>query len=212
VADSKAQADVATADVQKLRDQVVSLRAEVEPARAEAAQQAKAEEAQLASIRAQKSDEERELAALQAVSDSIAAQLRSAGSGSGVAGACQARPVPGGFASPYGTRVDPISGATSFHPGVDMIASYGTPIKACRAGTVVIAGPQGGYGNAVVINHGGNMATLYGHQSSLAVSVGQTVTAGQVIGYVGSTGYSTGPHLHFEVRISGNTVDPVPYL
>jgi murein DD-endopeptidase MepM/ murein hydrolase activator NlpD len=93
-----------------------------------------------------------------------------------------------------------------------MNATYGEPIYACRAGTVVVASAQGGYGNAVVIDHGGGMATLYGHQSRLGVSEGQQVNAGDVIGYAGSTGYSTGPHLHFEVRMSGNPVDPAHYL
>jgi murein DD-endopeptidase MepM/ murein hydrolase activator NlpD len=93
-----------------------------------------------------------------------------------------------------------------------MRAGSGTPIHACRSGEVVIAGSQGGYGNAVVVNHGGGMATLYAHQSQIAASVGQQVAAGDVIGYVGSTGMSTGPHLHFEVRLSGNPVDPAPYL
>jgi len=93
-----------------------------------------------------------------------------------------------------------------------MNASYGDPIFACRAGTVVDAGWQGGYGNATVIDHGGGMATLYGHQSRLGVTPGQHVTAGQIIGYIGSTGYSTGPHLHFEVRLAGNPVNPAPYL
>jgi murein DD-endopeptidase MepM/ murein hydrolase activator NlpD len=98
------------------------------------------------------------------------------------------------------------------HPGIDLHGNYGDPIYACRAGVVVTAGWMGGYGNATILDHGGGMATLYGHQSRLAVSDGQQVTAGQVIGYVGSTGYSTGPHLHFEVRINGNPVDPAPYL
>ena len=76
----------------------------------------------------------------------------------------------------------------------------------------MIAGSQGGYGNAVIIDHGGFMATLYAHQSRIAVSVGQHVEAGDIIGYVGSTGLATGPHLHFEVRLSGNPVDPANYL
>jgi len=71
---------------------------------------------------------------------------------------------------------------------------------------------MGGYGNATVIDHGGGMATLYGHQSRIVVTAGQHVNAGDIIGYIGSTGFSTGPHLHFEVRINGNTVDPAPYL
>ena len=98
------------------------------------------------------------------------------------------------------------------HPRVDIPASTGTPIRACWSGTVRIAGWQGGYGNAVVLDHGGGVGTLYGHQSSIAVSVGQTVEAGQVIGFVGSTGNSTGPHLHFEVRLNGEPVDPAPYI
>ena len=100
---------------------------------------------------------------------------------------CQFRPVAGGITSPYGYRIHPVLGRRILHAGDDLAASTGTPIHACRAGTVVIAGPQGGYGNAVVIDHGGGMATLYGHQSRIGVSVGQHVEAGQVIGYVGMT-------------------------
>lgn len=208
----RADADAAAQEVAKVRDQVAALRAEVEPARAQAAAEAKAEEDQIAAIRGQKAQWEREWAELQAISDSIAAQLRNNGSGSGVAGACQFRPTPGPVVSGFGNRNNPIGGGTGFHAGLDIAASSGTPIRACRSGTVVIAGWQGGYGNAVVIDHGGGMATLYGHQSQIAVSVGEQVLAGEVIGYVGSTGNSTGPHLHFEVRISGNPVDPTPYL
>jgi murein DD-endopeptidase MepM/ murein hydrolase activator NlpD len=208
----KADAESAAADVQKFRDQIASIRAEIEPARAQAAVEAQNEESQLAAIRGQKAQYEREWAELQAISDSIAAQLRKNSSGSGVAGACDFRPVPGPVVSGFGTRTDPIGGGTGFHSGLDIAASSGTPIRSCRSGTVVIAGWQGGYGNAVVIDHGGGMATLYGHQSQIAVSVGEKVLAGEVIGYVGSTGNSTGPHLHFEVRISGNPVDPTPYI
>ena len=212
ISSTRADAETAAVAVEKVRDQVASLRAEVEPARVQAAAEAKAEEDQLAAIRGQKAQYEREWAELQAISDSIAAQLRKNSSGSGVAGACDFRPVPGPVVSGFGTRTDPIGGGTGFHSGLDIAASSGTPIRSCRSGTVVIAGWQGGYGNAVVIDHGGGMATLYGHQSQIAVSVGEKVLAGEVIGYVGSTGNSTGPHLHFEVRISGNPVDPTPYI
>ena len=86
--------------------------------------------------------------------------------------------MPGAIVSGFGYRTNPIGGGTGFHSGVDMAASYGTPIRACRAGKVVVASVQGGYGNAVVIDHGGGMGTLYGHQSSMAVAVGQNVAVG----------------------------------
>jgi len=212
IAAQKAKADAAAAEAAAVRDQVAELRAEIEPARAEAASQEAAEDAALASIQANKAQYEAELASLQAASDSISARLRAIGSGPGAPGGCQARPVPGGISSGFGPRFHPILHYTRTHTGADMSAGSGTPIHACRAGTVVIAGSQGGYGNAVVIDHGGGMATLYAHQSRLGVSPGQVVNAGDVIGYVGSTGMSTGPHLHFEVRLSGNPVDPAPYL
>lgn len=124
------------------------------------------------------------------------------------AGPCQARPVAGYVTDPYGYRVHPISGQWRLHTGIDFGAAYGTPIYACRGGTVVRASWYGGYGNAIILDHGGGMTTLYAHQSSFAVSEGQRVTAGQLIGFVGSTGNSTGAHLHFEVMIHGSTVDP----
>lgn len=208
----KAKADQAATDAQAVRDQVANLRAEVEPARADAAQQASAEQSAIDSIQAQKADFEEELASLQAASDGIAARLRAMGSTPGSPGPCGARPVPGAIVSPFGPRYHPILHYTRMHTGDDMSAGSGTPIHACRAGNVGIAGSQGGYGNAVVIDHGGNMATLYAHQSRIAVDVGQHVEAGDVIGYVGATGMATGPHLHFEVRLSGNPVDPASYL
>lgn len=116
------------------------------------------------------------------------------------------------MSSPFGYRTDPISGASSFHPGADFPQPTGTPIMAAGPGTVVIAGPEDGYGNATVIDHGNALATLYGHQSAIIVKPGDVVTTGQVIGYVGTTGYSTGPHLHFEVRVLGKPVDPVPWI
>jgi len=122
-------------------------------------------------------------------------------------------PIPGApITSPYGPRIDPIAGYEGFHPGVDFGAPMGTQIHAAGAGIVVFAGEESGYGNFTCINHGNNLATCYGHQSAILVQVGQQVTRGEVIGLVGSTGYSTGPHLHFEVRIDGKVTDPMPWL
>jgi murein DD-endopeptidase MepM/ murein hydrolase activator NlpD len=115
-------------------------------------------------------------------------------------------PASGPITSPYGMRWG------SLHPGIDISAGTGTPIKAAASGRVIVAGYSGGYGNLTVIDHGKGIATAYAHQSSLAASAGQQVRQGQVIGYVGSTGFSTGPHLHFEVRVSGSPVDPLGYL
>ncbi len=93
-----------------------------------------------------------------------------------------------------------------------MQAAVGQPIKAAAAGTVAFAGSKGGYGNAVIIDHGNQFSTLYGHASAIKVSTGQKVSAGQVVALAGSTGMSTGPHLHFEVRILGVPVNPAPYM
>jgi murein DD-endopeptidase MepM/ murein hydrolase activator NlpD len=98
------------------------------------------------------------------------------------------------------------------HAGIDIAAPTGTPIRAADGGTVQLAGWQGGYGNYTCIGHGGGVSTCYAHQSSIGVRGGQNVSQGQVIGAVGSTGNSTGPHLHFEVRINGSPVDPMGYL
>jgi murein DD-endopeptidase MepM/ murein hydrolase activator NlpD len=122
-------------------------------------------------------------------------------------------PIPGApITSGFGPRVHPIYGDVRMHTGIDFGASSGTPIRAAADGVVVSAGPLGGYGNATVIDHGNGLATLYGHQSSIAVAPGQRVRRGQVIGYVGCTGLCTGPHLHFEVRVRGTPVDPMQYL
>ena len=113
--------------------------------------------------------------------------------------------------SEYGYRVHPLQGVQKFHSGVDIGAGAGTPIYAAAAGTVATATYNDSYGNYVLINHGGGNSTLYAHMSSMAVSSGAYVTQGQVIGYVGSTGWSTGPHLHYEVRLNGSTVNPLSY-
>jgi murein DD-endopeptidase MepM/ murein hydrolase activator NlpD len=159
---------------------------------------------------------QKQVAALQAESNSITSLLRGvqkgqklAPSGKGVL----AVPLPGApITSPFGMRFDPILETQSMHTGVDFGAPMGTPIHAAADGVVVFAGPRGGYGNCTIIDHGNSLATLYGHQSVIGVSVGQRVTRGQVIGKVGSTGMSTGPHLHFEVRVNGTPVNPLLYL
>jgi len=98
------------------------------------------------------------------------------------------------------------------HEGIDIGAGSGTPIAAAATGTVIYCGWMSGYGNLTVIDHGGGLATAYGHQSGLAVGCGTSVAQGQVIGYVGCTGHCFGPHLHFEVRVNGSPVDPLGYL
>ena len=122
-------------------------------------------------------------------------------------------PVPGSRISQlFGPNYDPFTGIAGFHPGVDFAAKMGTPILAAGDGTVVFAAPDGGYGNYTCIDHGHHVATCYAHQSVQLVGVGDQVKRGQTIGLIGTTGYSTGPHLHFEVRVNGTPVDPMPWL
>ncbi len=121
-------------------------------------------------------------------------------------------PVSGTITSPFGYRRNPFGGGLEFHQGLDIAAPTGTTVTAASSGTVISAGWYGGYGNYILIDHGGGMATGYGHLSQIFVSAGQQVQKGQAIGAVGSTGMSTGPHLHFEVRLNGKPTDPAAYL
>jgi hypothetical protein len=121
-------------------------------------------------------------------------------------------PVEGAITSGFGTRVHPLTGQRRLHAGLDVAAAAGTLIRAAAAGQVIAAAPRGGYGLTVDIRHGDGSVTRYAHQSRLVVRAGQQVAAGQVIGLVGSTGASTGPHLHFEVRIGGAPIDPRTWL
>lgn len=116
------------------------------------------------------------------------------------------------FTSNFGIRSDPFRGTAAMHSGVDIPGPTGTPIYATANGMVAHADRQGGYGNLVEINHGKGIATRYGHLSKILVADGARVTRGQLIGLMGSTGRSTGPHLHYEVRIDGHAVNPVPFL
>ena len=122
-------------------------------------------------------------------------------------------PVMGALEGGMGGRHNPFTGrGWEYHEGQDIDAEYGTPVEAAASGRVIIAGRQRGYGNVVYLDHGAGLTTRYGHLSQINVTVGQTVTRGQTIGLVGSTGRSTGPHLHYEVRINNQPVDPKRYL
>ena len=151
-----------------------------------------------------------------AEAESIIAQAEAAassGDGSQYTGGTFTWPAPGNYTitSYFGGRTSPVAGASSNHMGIDIACSTGDPIVAAASGTVIVAAYNYAEGNYVCIDHGG-VVTLYMHNSSLAVSVGEQVTAGQTIAYAGSTGISTGPHCHFGVRVNGSYVDPLTYL
>lgn len=121
-------------------------------------------------------------------------------------------PVRGPITSPFGMRTDPVTGRYQLHSGIDIGADYGVPIEAAADGNVIYAAWYGGYGYAVIIDHGAGYSTLYAHCSAMYVSANQPVRRGQVIGAVGSTGWATGPHLHFEIRLDGKPIDPLSRL
>lgn len=121
-------------------------------------------------------------------------------------------PVVGWLSSAFGSRQDPVNGGADFHPGLDISADYGTPVKATADGTIESAGWAGDYGNMILLKHGYGMSTKYGHLSRLAVEAGQTVRRGQVIGYVGATGRTTGSHLHYEILLNGARINPLNLL
>jgi murein DD-endopeptidase MepM/ murein hydrolase activator NlpD len=120
--------------------------------------------------------------------------------------------VSGWLTSSFGSRADPISGEPEVHAGLDISADRGTPVHATADGVVQSAGYNGGYGNSILIDHGFGISTRYGHLSGYAISVGQTVKKNQVIGYVGSTGHANGPHLHYEILMNGEPVNPLRLL
>jgi murein DD-endopeptidase MepM/ murein hydrolase activator NlpD len=121
-------------------------------------------------------------------------------------------PLEGRITSSFGERQDPINGEGAFHSGIDIFAGIGAPVRASAEGDVVSAGMAAGYGREVVLNHGHDVETVYGHLSAFAVIQGQHVSRGQVIGYVGQSGRATGPHLHYEVRVHNVPVNPYKYL
>lgn len=192
-------------------------RAEEAEARRVAQAEAEAEEARRAEAARQAEARREEQRASRSASSNDAQPSSSQPSGSSPdsapsSGSQLARPSNGPVTSSYGQRRHPIYGTTRMHTGTDFGAPSGAPVFAADGGTVVSAGWRGGYGNAVVVNHGGGMTTLYAHMSGFSVSAGQQVSRGQTVGSTGSTGYSTGPHLHFEVRMNGSPTNPMGYL
>ncbi len=150
----------------------------------------------------EEADRQAREAAARAVSSRAVTRTATGGSAGTVSSGGCVWPARGTVTSEYGSRWGRL------HAGMDIANSIGTPIWAAKAGTVVVAGSQGGYGNTVVIDHGGGMSTLYAHQSRIAASQGQRVSQGQLIGYIGNSGNSTGPHLHFETRYGGSPKNP----
>ncbi len=214
-------------DVRVIRDAVLAKKKEqdrVVVTIAELGERQKAEMAELANVRAEK---KKIFSVLKAQEDALEEQLeemlRESSRLEAQIAEIQARtsgsvaifrgkfiqPVSGRMSSGFGMRTHPISGRRKMHTGVDWAAPTGTPIRAAGSGRVITAAYLRGYGNTIVIDHGGGISTLYGHCSRLYARVGQDVKQGERIAAVGSTGYSTGPHLHFEVRINGKPVNPV---
>lgn len=155
---------------------------------------------------------ERAYRELQETSRRIENMIRGGNYGSGQGTGIFMWPIVGPITSDYGWRTHPIFGTSRFHSGLDIGAYYGENVVAADSGVVIYSDWMGGYGKTVMIDHGSSLVTLYAHNSDLVVSVGQSVAKGQLIAYAGSTGYSTGPHVHFEVRVNGTTANPLEYL
>jgi murein DD-endopeptidase MepM/ murein hydrolase activator NlpD len=198
-----------TAIVARRHQEVVEVKDELVQQREQIADVRATKHQALVSTREDRRALETHLASLEKEQAKIQARLAGGGGAAGPIRQGSGRfiwPVNGTFTSPFGMRWGRL------HAGIDIAVPVGAGLRAADSGTVAIAGWVGGYGNYTCINHGGGLSTCYGHQSSIGVSVGQSVSQGQVIGSSGNTGNSTGPHLHFEVRINGNPVDPMGYL
>lgn len=221
------------AELEARRNEIASLKSRAEEKRAELAAQRKAKEELRVQIATEKEAAEKALAEEEKASREIAERIRvllaqrnrsnrsnnssnnSSNKSIQLTGTGRfAWPAPGyqHITSDYGYRLHPVLGVNKLHTGVDISAPSGAKVVAADSGTVIIAGWFGAYGNTVVVDHGDNIATLYGHLSEVKVKVGDQVERGQQIGNVGSTGLSTGPHLHFEVRINGDPTNPWSYL
>jgi murein DD-endopeptidase MepM/ murein hydrolase activator NlpD len=229
VAQAARDAEAQRARIERSRDALAQNRAtiarehaKIVQARAEQAAATRAVRSEIAvkerllgDVRSEIARHEAAIASYKRESASIAAFLRNQQAGQTAIkgrGGWLKWPISGRQSSGYGNRTHPISGKQSFHAGIDIAAPTGTTIGAARAGEVVYAGWRGAYGLIVVIDHGESVATLYAHASRTFVRVGEVVSTGQSIAAVGSTGYSTGPHLHFEVRVNGEPTNPHAWL
>ena len=200
------------AGLEARRGELADYRADVEARRQQVEDELGKAQILLARVNREISEFEGEVSALEKESDQIAAELAARQTRESESPGIIGWPINAAVGSYFGYRVHPIFGTKKLHTGIDLNAGAGTAIKAAEAGTVIMARTWGGYGRAIVIDHGGGLSTLYAHQSSMLVSEGQKVARGDVIGYVGCTGYCTGPHLHFETREWGTPVDPMKYL
>lgn len=204
-------------DLEKAYDEVEEKKKEVETLQAELSESKEVVEEEKAEIAASNEETEKMIDELQEDADRLTQEIQNSGSSSSDStylGGEMAWPAPssGTITSAFGWRIHPIYGYKKLHTGMDIGASSGSAIVAANDGTVLSSGWNGGYGKCVIVDHGGGVTTLYAHCSSLKVSAGQKVSRGQTIALVGSTGNSTGPHLHFEVRINGEYVNPYPYV
>ena len=197
--------------------EIKSTKAELEAKRARANKLKEQRSYMLYKAQEEEQQSQSEYERLLAISENITAMLRnmeSSGGGSSSSGGTGRFmwPCRGEITSYFGWRTHPIFGTTKYHSGMDIAVDYGTPIMAADSGTVIYSGWLGGYGYAVMIDHGSGLVTLYAHNQSLNVYEGQYVNKGTCIAYAGSTGYSTGPHCHFEVRLHGEVTEPLNYL
>ncbi len=211
--DARIRAEEAEKVAKEQEEALVPLRLESAEAQKKAKQSEAAASVIVNSLKSKKSSYNAQIAQLVAESNALAEQIRkNQNTTVVVAPGKMIKPVGAGISSPFGYRTHPIYGDARLHAGIDFDASYGTGIKAAQNGKVIFSGSMSGYGNVVIVDHGGGLSTLYAHQSSIAVGLNATVIQGQIIGYVGATGQVTGPHLHFEVRSNGTPVDPMGYL
>ncbi len=223
IQENKVLAEEKLKELETTRNQILALQERKQAEEAEYEKQVDAKMALLDQLESEEAVLEEELEEMEKQSASIAAEINSyyaslsstdvayTYTGSGVFGWPLA--IQGRVSSNFGYRIHPISGTRRLHAGVDIAAPAGTPILAAESGTVIrVQNLSTGYGHNVIVAHGSNISTLYGHMSSINVSVGQTVSRGQRLGGVGSTGASTGNHLHFEVRVNGSPVSPWGYI